>query len=122
MAIPSVPWPTLTAGAFEAEQGTWSESPEPNETVFSPEVGPPKRRRRTYLPTKSLQFDIVMTSAQLSEFMDFYDVDLVDGIGAFSAVDPRLQLSRAYTFRSPPTIRDNGHDLWKLTFQLRRLD
>lgn len=116
----STPWPTASV-AFEAQQGSWRGQREDNVLRTENEVGPPKRRRRTYLPNHLVQFTMLVTTAELEAILDFYDVDLVDGIGSFTAVDPQLGTTQEYQFVEPPSERDAGHDLWEVEVSLRRL-
>lgn len=114
-----VPWPTGSV-AFEAEQGSWREKQEDNMLRTENEVGPAKRRRRTFLPNYELQFDMLLSSTELQAVLDFYDDDLIDGIIPFSATDPRLQTTCDYDFVEPPSWSDAGHDKWLVSLSLRR--
>ena len=119
------PWP-LAQLPFFAEHGSWQESPEPNVADFPVEVGPPKRRRRTYIPSTQLRFSRIITGTQLSSFLEFFDGDLASGVYNFTAIDPRTGISTEYQFLQVPTWRDvatNDDDtLWRLEFALRRVN
>jgi hypothetical protein len=119
------PWPIADLPFF-AEHGTWQESPTPNVVDFQVEVGVPKRRRRTYIPTTQLQFARTITGTQLAVFLDFFEGTLRSGVYNFTAIDPRTGVSTEYAFLQVPSWRDmatNDDDtLWKLQFTLRRVN
>lgn len=115
----ATPWPTADC-RFYAERGTWNEEKEGNLAEFKPEVGPPKRRRRTFLPSFLVSFEMLVSTSELEALEDFYTDDLVDGIESFTGTDPRLGTTETYTFISCKW-RDVGPDLWRVMLQLRRL-
>ena len=116
-----VPWPVADLPFF-AEHGTWSEGLEPNVVNFPVEVGPAKRRRRTYLPSTKVQFQRIISSAQLEAFLDFYEDDLESGVLTFTAIDPRTEVSTEYEFMEAPTWRDVTTGYWRLQFSLRKIN
>lgn len=120
MADP-IPWPTdiLT---FFAEHGTWQEQVEPNVVDFPVEVGPSKRRRRTYLPSVRVEFQRIISSEALSAFLDFYEGNLQSGVLNFSAPDPRTGDITEYQFLQVPSWRDVSPGQWRLQFSLRKVN
>lgn len=122
--VDPIAWPSgLT---FFAEHGSWQEAVEPNVIDFPVEVGPAKRRRRTFLPSTRLQFHRIISSAELDEFLTFYEDQLQSGVYNFTAIDPRTQELTEYQFLQVPSWRDvtsNGQtSYWRLQFALRRVN
>ena len=120
MADP-VAWP-LVYLPFFAEHGTWNEGLESNVIDFPVEVGPAKRRRRTYLPSTRVQFQRIISSDHLTIFLDFYENDLQSGVLNFTAIDPRTGDSTEYQFLQVPTWRDVSPGYWRLQFSLRKVN
>ena len=116
-----IPWPTDDLPFF-AEHGTWTESVEPNVIDFAVEVGAPKRRRRSYLPSTRVQFQRIISTDELAAFLDFFEGDLRSGVYNFSAIDPRTQIETEYSFAQLPTWRDVGPGYWRLQMSLRRVN
>jgi hypothetical protein len=121
----AVPWP-VDELPFLAEHGSWTETLEPNMLNFEVEVGPAKRRRRTYLPSIRLQFQRIINSEELAIFLDFYENELQSGIRNFTAIDPRTKTTTEYQFMQDPTWRDVTSDgattYWRLQFSLRKVN
>lgn len=103
-----------------AEHGSWTETAEPNVTRFDVGVGPPKTRRKHYGPAIRLEFSRIMYSAELEQFLDFYQDDLNSGELNFTALDPRTEVLTEYQFMAEPSWQDIGPGLWKLRFSLRK--
>lgn len=120
MADP-IPWPTDILPFF-AEHGSWQESVEANVVDFAVEVGPPKRRRRTYIPSTKVEFQRIISSDELSGFLDFYEGNLQSGVLNFSAEDPRTGNVTEYQFMQVPSWRDVSPGFWRLQFSLRRVN
>lgn len=118
------PWPSGLP--FFAEHGSWQEGTEPNVSDFQVEVGPAKRRRRTYLPSTRLQFTRIISGTELAMFLDFFEGTLRSGVYNFTAIDPRTGVLTEYQFMQAPSWRDvttNDQDTyWKLQFTLRRVN
>lgn len=113
-------WPTGDC-PFYAERGSWRGSVDDAIAEFRPEVGPPKTRRRTWLPSRSVSFTMMLTTAELAALEEFYEEDLKNGALTFSATDPQLASTQEYKFVSPPTHSDVGYDRWRIDMKLRRL-
>lgn len=116
-----IPWP-IDSLSFFAEHGSWQESVEPNVSDFAVEVGPSKRRRRTYIPSTRLEFYRIISTADLDTFLDFYEGDLVSGVLNFTATDPRTGEETEYQFLQVPSWRDVSPGYWRLQFALRRVN
>jgi len=121
MSLDPVAWP-IAELPFFAEHGTWTEGLENNVAEFPVEVGPPKTRRRTYLPSIKVQFQRIISTAHLDIFLDFYESDLLSGVRTFLATDPRTEESTEYQFVQPPSWRDVSPGYWKLQFSLRKIN
>ncbi len=105
-----------------AEHGTWQEAIEPNVVSFAPEVGPSKKRPRTYLPSTRLQFGRIISTDDLAIFIDFFNNDLKRGVYNFYATDPRTEEVTEYEFLQVPVWRDVSPGYWRLQFSLRRVN
>lgn len=118
--VDPIAWPSgLT---FFAEHGSWTESVESNVADFPVEVGPSKRRRRTWLPSTRLQFHRIISTDDLAAFLAFYEGDLRSGVYNFTAIDPRTQESTEYQFEQVPSWRDVSPGYWRLQFSLRKVN
>src|SRR5262245_8828047 len=113
--VDPVAWP-LDALPFFAEHGSWGETVEPSIIDFATEIGPAKRRRRTDLPSTRVQFQRIISTAQLQSFLDFFETDLQQGVLNFTAIDPRTQVSTEYQFLQLPNWRDVSPGYWRLQF------
>lgn len=128
--VDPIPWP-IAQLPFFAEHGSWQEGLESAVADFPVEVGPSKRRRRTYLPSTRVQFRRIVSGSELSAFIDFFEGTLRSGIYNFTAVDPRTGQSTEYQFLQVPTWDDvtttkmpSGPNTtyWRLQFTLRRVN
>ena len=120
-SVDPLPWP-IAQLSFFAEHGTWNESIEPNVVDFNVEVGPSKRRRRSYLPSTMVQFQRIITTAELAVLLDFFESDLRSGVINFTAIDPRTEELTEYQFVQVPSWRDVAPGLWRVQFSLRRVN
>ena len=116
-----VPWPIADL-TFFAEHGTWNESVEVNIVDFPVDVGPAKRRRRSYLPSTVVQFQRIITTEDLATFLEFFNGDLQSGVLNFTATDPRTEEETEYQFAQVPSWRDVGPGLWRVQFSLRKVN
>lgn len=116
-----IPWP-ISDLSFFAEHGSWQEGLEPNVADFPVEVGPSKRRRRTFLPSTRVQFNRIISTDDLAVFITFYEEDLQSGVFNFTADDPRTGDNTEYQFMQPPTWRDVSPGYWRLEFSLRKVN
>ena len=118
--VDPIPFPAEIS--WFAEHGSWQEAPAPNVVNFPVEVGPAKKRRRTYLPSTSLQFHRIISTEDLAIFLDFFNDDLKTGVYNFSAIDPRTEELTEYEFIQVPEWRDVSPGYWRLQFSLRRVN
>lgn len=77
---------------------SYQEAPENNVTEFQPEVGPPKRRRRSAIATIVYEFTIKMASADYDTLVAFYRDTLLDGALTFTRNLPRDPTGGSGTF------------------------
>ena len=115
------PWP-IAQLPFFAEHGSWNEAVDTNIVDFSVEVGAAKRRRRSYIPSTQLQFQRIISTTQLVDFLEFFEGDLQSGVFNFTAVDPRTQETTEYQFMQVPSWRDVSPGFWRLQFTLRKIN
>lgn len=120
--MPATPWPTDDI-PFKPIVGTWQEEREDNVLRTSNEVGPPKQRRRSYLPNDRITCDLVLTTAQKDALETFHSSTLVDGIASFSVSDPSITAAptRTFKFVKPPGKVAVGIGAWRVSLSLRRL-
>lgn len=119
--VSPIAWPTANLRFF-AEHGSWSESVEPNVLDFPVEVGPAKRRRRSYIPSTVVQFQRIISTQELADFLTFFEGSLKSGVFNFTATDPRTAETTEYQFVQVPTWRDVSPGYWRLQFSLRRVN
>lgn len=100
--------------------GTFTEEIEDNRATFGPEVGPPKLRRRSSVPTAVLSWEQHLTAAQFAALRTFYETTLQDGVLTFTRTHPRTGASGTFRFTGPPQSRNvAGIDLYRVTFSVR---
>lgn len=104
------------------EREGWKEVPQRNVAIFSPDVGPPKYRRRNTANGTVASVTYIMTDAQVATFLTFYQTTLVDGTLPFTWNHPISGVSYSWIFdEQPPEIQSNQYNWNTVTFQLRRL-
>jgi hypothetical protein len=91
----SINWPAITQ---YADVDNYQEAPERNLAEFQPEVGPPKRRRRTNVATVLYDFTVTMKSADYDTLIAFYRDTLLDGSLTFNRNLPRDPTGTQGTF------------------------
>jgi hypothetical protein len=81
----------------------WTESPLSNVVEFDPDVGAPRRRRRSTLAGYEVGVQYRMTKADLATLWTFWETDLVDGVFEFDWPHPRYNgaLRKAYVMEAP---------------------
>lgn len=104
----------------DVEQGSWQETPERNVSTFATEIGSPKQRRRSSVATRLISFKIFLTSAQWDDLLDFYTIDLADGVYPFMRKNARTLELETYTFVDAPSATDLGGCYYEISVQLRR--
>lgn len=105
--------------------GGFSGGPQPNKISFQPEIGPSIDRRRGtavgHLREIRLQ---PIDRQQLATFVQFFEIDLRDGILPFTWIDPQTDEAAQWKFagsEQPYQIEGLGDDLYNLSFSLMRL-
>lgn len=104
-------WPTSVP--LMAAKGSYSEKPERNVVTFTPEVGPPKDRKRAFRSELLIEFDTEMTFTQWDTLLEFYRGTLKGGSLSFTRASPRNTGGPTveYLFVSQPSARAaNGWD------------
>ena len=97
---------------------------EDNRLAFQPEIGPPKRRRRTFMSMYLMPMTIQMTTSELAIFEAWYDDDLSEGTYQFTFTDPITEVVTRHTFETSYTIEDtrtfdDDESVWNVSFTLR---
>lgn len=114
-------WPVgITQYALD---GTLSEAAENNLAEFKPEVGPPKRRRRTSVATDILAFDQMLTFDEFDELKEFYSDTLKDGSLPFGRYHPRDIGGTIYEwqFVEPPKLKTSTYVFATVSIMLRKM-
>lgn len=125
--IPSVSLSTITTWPATLPQcpilNGFSEQKQTNNVSFSPDVGPPKVRRRSTGAAWQTSVAYRMTTAQLSDFNDFYETSLSDGSVPFSWNHPVQQITYYWMFdpKDAPKIDRVTPGTFRVTFNLLRL-
>lgn len=100
-----------------------TEQRQPNIAGFSPDVGPPKMRRRSTAVVTVTAVTYRMNVAQLASFNTFYQTTLADGTLPFTWKHPVDQLTYTWMFDSKqaPTFDRVTPSTFRVTFNLLRL-
>lgn len=113
-------WPaSLPQSAFV---DNFSESVEDSQVEFPVEVGPPKRRRRISSPQRLVEHNLVLSAAQRTDMLEFYEDDLANGTLYFDMVHP-IDGGAAVTwaFREPPTFQLISGTTFTCAIKLRKI-
>lgn len=104
-----------------AERTTYGEAPDLNIARFSPEVGPPKTRRRMSISTDQLSFQLWLTGAEYTSFLTFFRTTINDGTLPFTFTHPRTKATTTFLFVDAPKMQAIGSDLFavSVTFQIK---
>lgn len=105
------------------EFGSFSEQKQRNATSFTPEVGPPKMRKRATASGSQVTAKFRMTDAQVVTFNDFFENTLDDGTIAFDWAHPVNGNTYSWMFAvdAAPTREIQGHGYNFVTCKLVRL-
>jgi len=100
----------------------WDETPQTNVATFSPEVGPPKYRRRSTAKAWLSDTTWRMTSAQVATFKTFYETTIADGSLPFTWAHPITKVTYNWCFtKQAPKIQRVAPAVHTVDFQLLRL-
>src|ERR1035437_8610620 len=94
-------WPAVSS---KAQVGGFTEAPERNIAEFQPDVGPPKRRRRSSITNDLISFSQWYNSADWDTIRTFYRTTLLDGVSPFTMNHPRTGNSQTWIFVDVPKI------------------
>lgn len=109
----AVPMRDLVAG--------YSERRESNLAEFAPEVGPPKRRRRSSVATELVSFEQLLSEAEADALLAFWRDTLGDGALTFEREHPRTRVLAEFQFVAPPDVRALGGGVYRVGLQLRKM-
>jgi hypothetical protein len=112
-------WPAELPNWIMAEG--YGEAPAGNIAEFQPEVGPPKRRRRTSIDMVNFSAGFLTNSTGVDALMGFYRDDLADGVLEFQKPHPRTGVTMVCIMSSPPSISALGGDNYRVSMQLMKL-
>lgn len=98
----------------------WKEQALENVIEFDPDVGPPRRRRRSTLAGYQVSVQYRLSKAQLATFWSFWEVGLRDGVLEFDWPHPRYNgaLRKAYIM-GPPQISQATNNLYIVALTVR---
>lgn len=101
----------------------FSEQKQVNVVAFSPDVGPPKMRRRSTTAWWQTSVAYRMTRTQLTTFNTFYETTIQDGSLPFTWKHPILQTNFDWVFdpKETPKIDHVTASTFRVTFNLLRL-
>ncbi|GLI23493.1 hypothetical protein GGQ86_002969 [Xanthobacter flavus] len=112
-------WPS---GLPAPMRNGWGEQSQPNTVPFTPEVGPPIRRRRSTVRTRISTMTFRMSGAQLQTFTSFFENDLKDGALRFTMAHPVTGASETWTIEDGTWAYDTVDvDLYDVSLKLRML-
>jgi len=99
----------------------FTETPQPNVAKFTPEVGPPKYRRRSTAKGWMTNTTWRFSTAQLASFKTFHETTLKDGSLPFTMNHPVTKTNYSWMFASEPEITRYAPGFHSVSFQLVRL-
>ena len=99
----------------------WSEQKLPNVASFTPEIGPPIRRRRGSAAGRVLSATFHMTRDQAAIFDAFFEEALYDGALPFQMTHPRTGLTIMCLFEDVPQLQSVSGSHYVLEASLRIL-
>lgn len=118
-----MPNPTWPADLPIAHNG-YTVAPRPNDIRTDMDAGPPKQRRRSTLVYDDVEFELVLTSAQLDSFKTFYSATLARVL-PFDWQDwtQVAKPTATYRFRAdrPPTYTYTSSNQWTVRISLEKL-
>ena len=100
-----------------------SEEKQVNVAAFSPDVGPPKIRKRSTAASWLTSVAFRMTTTQLAAFYAFYEDTLEDGSLPFTWAHPVTTLSYSWMFdpKATPKVDRMTPKTFRVSFSLLRL-
>jgi len=103
--------------------GSYSEKPETNVAEFAPEVGPPKRRRRSSVSSDLLSWEMYANAAERVSLRNFYRSDLADGVLIFKRKHPATNDMATFQFAAEPQYKEfafvRGTPRYRVTISVR---
>lgn len=111
-------WPAINQ---YAQVNGYSETPDVNVASFTPEVGPPKLRRRMSISTDVISFTTWMTATEYATFLTFYKTTIKDGTLPFTRTRPRTQATETFVFTSVPVATYIAYNEYAVTISIRNI-
>ena len=117
----ATPWPA-TLPQCPVLNG-FSEQRQRNVVAFTPDVGPPKMRRRSTASSTLTSVAYRMTKTQLDAFNTFYETTLADGSLPFDWRHPVTGVTYTWVFKSSdaPKRERMTPNTFRVTFDLVRM-
>ena len=107
-----VAWPSATIPNSIVHDG-FSMTLADNVIQSQPDIGPPKRRRRTTANVIPITRKFLLDGTQYTAFDSFYENDLESGSLPFDWVHPMTGAAVSCAFKSPPKIGPIvGYKVW----------
>lgn len=95
---------------------------EDNLSTFKPQVGRPKKRRRTSVPDFTHEFYQILTFDEWDDLLEFYDDDLLNGSQTFTRNHPRTGSTITCMFEERPTPgQPISANKYRVKFKIRQL-
>jgi hypothetical protein len=91
------------------------------------DAGPPKQRPRFTAVTKEYQSSLMLTDAELTTLISFYEADLGMGATSFDWIDPISDAAAVLRFKDEPEIslvrphNDTTKRLYQVSMSLEKL-
>lgn len=118
MTVPS--WPSDVPSS--PILGSWNFQPQDNRVYYPVEIGPPMTAPRGSAPGGKASMSIMMTKAELADFLTFFASDLKHGSLAFTMEDPMTETTATWKFgQDPYQVRAEGQHLRAVSLNLIRL-
>ena len=101
----------------------FTEQRQRNLAMFSPDVGPPKMRRRSTAVPVNSSITLKLTDTQLATFDLFFEVTLADGTLPFTWPHPRTGINYSWIFspQDAPQKQALTKNVTQVTFKLLQL-
>ena len=111
-------WPELLPGSLLA--AGFSKQPQSNVLRTAMDAGPQKARRRYTARAVNFSGRMILDSAELAVFEQFFHIALADGVLRFNFADPLTLQKAQFRFTSDYIVNETG-GLFEVALELERL-
>jgi hypothetical protein len=101
--------------------GTMKIEIEPAIAVFTPEVGPELRRRRSTARREHHSGRFTLTSTQVGTLKSFHETTCADGALSFSMADWRTGVSATFAFDGAPSYEHAARSVWHVDIKVTKI-